>query len=126
MARASLDELLLDYEDFLRQRRKRLWGKDDREAPVRAVGWQQKKAASFDPSDPAAHWKAYAAWLDHEDSAIVANTTICLIHQANYLLDQQIAALERLVHHRGRLQRTTGRGKACGTGEAAGDCPGGE
>ena len=29
VARASLDELLLDYEDFLRQRGKRQWGKDD-------------------------------------------------------------------------------------------------
>src|SRR5205823_10378287 len=39
VARASLDELLLDYEDFLRQRGKRLWTKDDPEArAVRAVG----------------------------------------------------------------------------------------
>src|SRR5438876_5311877 len=39
VARASLDELLLDYEDFLRQRGKRLWSKDDPEArAVRAVG----------------------------------------------------------------------------------------
>jgi len=42
VARASLDELLLDYEDFLRQRGKRLWGKEDRETlAVRAVGRQQ-------------------------------------------------------------------------------------
>ena len=34
-------------------------------------------------------------WLDHADPAVVANTVICLIHQANYLLDQQIAGLER-------------------------------
>ena len=61
VARASLDELLLDYEDFLRQRGKRLWGKDDREArAVRAVGWQQEKAASFNPSDPAAQLRANA------------------------------------------------------------------
>ena len=39
VARASLDELLLDYEDFLRQRGKVQWGKDDREAKaVRALG----------------------------------------------------------------------------------------
>ncbi len=35
----------------------------------------------------------YAAWLTHADPAVVA-TIICLIHQANYLLDQQIRALE--------------------------------
>jgi len=38
---------------------------------------------------------AYAAWLNHGDPAVVANAVICLIHQANYLLDQQISALER-------------------------------
>ena len=32
VARSSLDELLLDYEDFLRQRRLVLWGKDTPEA----------------------------------------------------------------------------------------------
>lgn len=37
----------------------------------------------------------YKAWLNHDNPAIVANAIICLIHQANYLLDQQITALER-------------------------------
>src|SRR5882724_3746345 len=32
VARASLDELLLDYEDFLRQRKLNQWEKNDREA----------------------------------------------------------------------------------------------
>src|SRR5437764_14902885 len=32
VARASLEELLLDYEDFLRQRGLRLWGKNSPEA----------------------------------------------------------------------------------------------
>jgi four helix bundle suffix protein len=39
--------------------------------------------------------KEYALWLEDPDPAVVANALICLIHQANYLLDQQIAALER-------------------------------
>src|SRR5436305_993748 len=76
IARASLDELLLDYEDFLRQRGKRQWDKNDREArEVRAVGRERSPAV------------AYAAWLGHADPAVVANAVICLIHQANYLLD---------------------------------------
>jgi restriction system protein len=91
VARASLDELLLDYEDFLRQRGLRQWGKDDRQAQaVRAVGKLHRTDQS-DQSDAA----AYAAWLNHTDPAVVANAVICLIHQANYLLDQQIGALER-------------------------------
>ena len=98
VARASLEELLLDYEDYLRQHGKRQWDKNDPEAlAVRAVGKQHPtdQADQTDWADPATHWKAYARWLEHADPAVVANTLICLIHQANYLLDQQIGALER-------------------------------
>jgi len=98
VARASLEELLLDYEDYLRQHGERQWEKNNPEAlAVRAVGKQHETAQSdqSDWSDPAVHWKAYARWLQHPEPAVVANTLICLIHQANYLLDQQISALER-------------------------------
>jgi len=92
VARASLEELLLDYEDYLRQHGKRQWDKNDPEArEVRAVGKQDQT----DQADPVKHWKIYAHWLEHDDPAVVANTLICLIHQTNYLLDQQISALER-------------------------------
>jgi len=96
VARASLEELLLDYEDYLRQHGKRQWDKNDPEArEVRAVGWQEDQTDQADRTDPVAHWKAYARWLENADPAVVANTLICLIHQTNYLLDQQISALER-------------------------------
>lgn len=95
VARASLDELLLDYEDFLRQRRLVQWPKDHPEAmAVRAVGQRLPRADRSDPSDPSDSSR-YARWLEHKNPAIVANAIICLIHQANYLLDRQIAALER-------------------------------
>lgn len=95
VARASLDELLLDYEDFLRQRHLRQWNKDDPEAQaVRDVGRMVDQVDRTDPSDRPDH-AAYAAWLENQDPAVVANALICLIHQANYLLDQQIATLER-------------------------------
>ncbi|MBM2804620.1 MAG: topoisomerase, type zn finger domain protein [Deltaproteobacteria bacterium] len=96
VARASLDELLLDYEDFLRQRGKRQWKKDDLEArEVRAVGLKRDRTDRSDQTDPSDHRKRYSRWLDAADPAVVANTVLCLIHQANYLLDQQIAGLER-------------------------------
>jgi restriction system protein len=94
VARASLDELLLDYEDFLRQRGLRQWAKDDPEAcAVREVGRLHRTDRS-DQSDRSGDQR-YARWLTDADPAVVANTVICLIHQANYLLDQQIAGLER-------------------------------
>jgi len=84
VARASLDELLLDYEDFLRQRGLPQWAKDDPQArAVREVGRSLK-------SDP----------------AIVAHAAICLIHQANFLLDRQIAGLERSFVHDGGYTET--------------------
>jgi four helix bundle suffix protein len=94
VARASLDELLLDYEDFLRQRGLPAWGKDDTPArEVRAMGKDNPtdRSDQTDPSDS----RAYAHWLNHTDPAVVVNTLICLIHQANYLLDRQIAGLEK-------------------------------
>jgi four helix bundle suffix protein len=99
VARASLEELLLDYEDYLRHRRLPQWLPDGPEASeVRAVPRTFRK----DPSDQTdltdlsdqERWALYAHWLDHADPAIRANATICLIHQANFLLDRQIAALE--------------------------------
>lgn len=84
VARASLDELLLDYEDYLRQRKLSQWGKADPQAmAVREIGRNAKNTPDYSP------------WLSHADPGIVANTLICLIHQTNYLLDQQIRALER-------------------------------
>jgi restriction system protein len=96
VARASLEELLLDYEDFLRQRHLRRWEPDDPEAlAVRRIGQQHPT----DPSDRTdlsdeQRYALYAKWLDHEDPAIRANALLCLINQANYLLDKQIASLE--------------------------------
>jgi restriction system protein len=94
VARASLDELLLDYEDFLRQRGLGQWDKDDPQArAVREVGRGHRtdRADRTDLSEEA----LYFAWLKHSDPGVVANALLCLIHQTNYLLDRQIAGLER-------------------------------
>lgn len=93
VARSSLEELLLDYEDYLRHRRLRMWAPDSPEAlEVRRIGKDRS-----DPSDQTdqSHYAVYARWLDHDDPAIRANSLICLINQTNYLLDKQIMALEK-------------------------------
>jgi four helix bundle suffix protein len=95
VARSSLDELLLDYEDFLRQRKLRQWAKDDKEAQeVRTAGLKKDYDTSADQAGRNAA-ALYAPWLDHVEPAVAANALICLIHQANYLLDQQLIALEK-------------------------------
>jgi restriction system protein len=99
VARASLEELLLDYEDYLRHRQHPLWDPESPEAvAVRTVPEVFRKDRS-DRSDltdltDQQRWALYSPWLDHADPAVRANATICLIHQANFLLDRQIAALE--------------------------------
>lgn len=99
VARASLEELLLDYEDYLRHRRLQQWAADGPEASeIRAVPRTFKKdpANQSDLTDLSdqERWALYSRWLEHKDPAVRANAAICLIHQANYLLDRQIAALE--------------------------------
>jgi len=93
VARASLEELLLDYEDYLRQRRLPQWAP---EAPaalaVRHVPQDQPDLSAL--TDPQ-RFALYAPWLEHAEPSVRANALICLIHQANYLLDRQIAALEK-------------------------------
>lgn len=102
VARASLEELLLDYEDYLRHRRLPQWTMDSPEASaVRRVPRDFKD--QLDPADQtgltdlsdARRWALYARWLEAPDAAVRANALICLIHQANFLLDRQIASLER-------------------------------
>lgn len=104
VARSSLEELLLDYEDFLRHRRLPRWAPDSPEAmEVRRIG-QQNTISQTDRSDPTdqvsgcvgdeSRYTLYSHWLDHADPGIRANALICPINQANYLLDGQIEALE--------------------------------
>jgi four helix bundle suffix protein len=85
VARASLEELLLDYQDFLRQRGLVLWSKDHPTAlVVRALAYQDNRT-----------YETYAEYVENAVPEIAANTVICLIHQTNYLLDRQLRQLER-------------------------------
>jgi restriction system protein len=83
VARASLEELLLDYEDFLRQKGFTQW---DKTHP--AVQQIRKLAYKSDRS-----YRTYETYLNSPES--FANCLICLIHQTNYLLDQQLRSLEK-------------------------------
>lgn len=100
VARSSLEELLLDYEDFLRHRRNPIWLPDAPEAQaVRRIPQEFRRDRAnqtdlTDLTDPE-RWALYAKWLEDKDPAVRANALICLINQANYLLDRQIAELEQ-------------------------------
>jgi four helix bundle suffix protein len=85
VARASLEELLKDYEDYLRVRDHKQWDKDSKEARyVRNLGGK-----------PNLTYEDFREFVETRSPETVANMTICLIHQANYLLDQQKRRLEQ-------------------------------
>jgi four helix bundle suffix protein len=93
VARSSLEELLLDYEDFIRQRRGSQWDADSPDA--QAVRQILHGPENGDTLGDIQRASLYDAWLLSKDPFIRANALICLIHQANYLLDRQIAKLEK-------------------------------
>ena len=85
VARASLEELLDDYGDYLRVRDLPIWDKDSKEARyVRQLG--RKTPQSFEH---------YRGFVESRPPAVVANIALCLIHQTNYLIDKQIRRLEK-------------------------------
>jgi len=100
VARASLEELLLDFQDYLRQKRLPLWGKDHPKAK-QARGLCYKKDRAY---------MTYKPYIEKGSAEVAANTMTCVIHQTNYLLDQQLRALEKEFLEEGgfteRLYRT--------------------
>ena len=85
VARASLEELLEDYLDFLRVRDLRVWDKQSREARyVRKLGMTSPLT-----------FEAFREFTETRPAEVVANIAICLVHQANYLLDRQLKGLEQ-------------------------------
>ncbi|RPI74081.1 MAG: four helix bundle protein [Desulfobacteraceae bacterium] len=85
VARASLEELLIDFQDFLRQKELALWGKDHLKArEVRGLCYRKDRS-----------YKTYKAYIEEAGPEIAANAAICLVHQANFLLDQQLRQLEK-------------------------------
>ena len=94
VGRASLEELLADYRDYLRVRDHAIWDKDSKEALfVRRLG--RKTPHTFE---------LYREFVETRPPEVIANIAICLIHQTNYLLDQQLRALEKDFLNQGGLR----------------------
>ena len=101
VSRAGLEELLEDYRDFLRVRKLALWDKDSREARfVRRLGSSSNRS-----------YEAYATYIETRPAQVVANILICLIHQTNYLLDQQLRQLEKAFLSEGGLRERMTRAR---------------
>ncbi len=90
IAKGSLEELLADYEDFLRQRQLSIWSKTD----SRVISWRAKFARLVKNL-------SYLRTLGNlrQDFALpqnpeeAANLLLTLCHQASFLLNRQVEAL---------------------------------
>jgi four helix bundle suffix protein len=110
VARASLEELLADYRDFLRVRKLLIWDKDDAKAQaVRKLGYGTEGTHRSHKSHGT--YATYASYVEQSDPETAANAIICLVHQANYLLDQQLRALEAAFVKEGGLRERMTRAR---------------
>jgi four helix bundle suffix protein len=85
VARASLEELLIDYEDFLRTKKLPIWEKNHRLVA---------RVRELNKSTPKPTYETFKKAIEHENPEICANVMITLIKICTYLLKQQIKQLE--------------------------------
>jgi len=84
VARASLEELLADFQDFLRQRGLARWTKDDpRITEIRKLAYLENRSYSD-----------YRTYIEQKDPETAANAALCLVYQATFLLDRLLKQLE--------------------------------
>ena len=101
VARASLEELLEDYRDFMRERKIEEWTAEHRYARrLRQLNRQ-----------PGANYKTFKKGIEHPDPAICANVIVGLIKVTCYLLDQQLRRLEQDFLREGGLRERMTRAR---------------
>lgn len=84
VARASLEELLIDYEDFLRSNKLPIWDKEHK----LTVRFRELNRT------PNANYQTYIKAIENDSPEICANSMICLIKIVTYLLAKQMKTLE--------------------------------
>ena len=85
----------------LRVREHHEWAKDSKEALyVRRLGRKTPQT-----------YELYREFVETRPPEVVANIAICLIHQANYLIDQQLRRLEKDFLEQGGLRERMTRAR---------------
>ena len=94
VARASLEELLIDYQDFLRTNKLQEWEKESRlVARLRELN-----------KIPNATYETFKRGIENENPEICANVMIGLIKVTGYLLSRQLKTLETAFINEGGLR----------------------
>ena len=94
VARASLEELIVDYKDFLRINKLKFW---DKKHPYYPLLTKLHKT-------PNATYETYRKGIESPDPEVAANVMISLINITSYLLAQQLKALEQEFLQEGGLR----------------------
>lgn len=94
VARASLGELKIDYQDYLRLKGLEIWDRN------------HLLSKRFDELNktPNANYGTFKKAIEHEDPEISANVLRCLINVTMYLLERQVKALEAAFLKEGGLR----------------------
>ena len=85
VARASLEELITDYKDFLRTRNLKIWGKTHPYYP-HLTNLHKTENVNYD---------TYRKGIESPDPEVSANVLISLINTTSYLLAKQLKTLEK-------------------------------
>lgn len=94
VARASLEELKIDYQDFLRTNKLPIWDKEHKlVARLRELN-----------KIPNATYETFKKGIENESPEICANVLIGLISVVSYLLNNQIKSLETAFINEGGLK----------------------
>ena len=94
VARASLEELMIDYQDFLRTRKLKEWEKESKYvARLRELN-----------KTPDANYETFRKGIEHPDPEICANVLIGLIKLTTFLLSHQLQSLETAFLNEGGLR----------------------
>jgi four helix bundle suffix protein len=101
VARASLEELLIDYRDFLRTHNLEEWPKDHPYA----------RRLSQLNRQPDATYETFRRGIEHADPAVCVNVIIGLIKVTSFLLDRQLRQLEQAFVEEGGLRERMTRAR---------------
>lgn len=100
VAKASLQELLADYEDYLRVRGLQQWQKGDPK-------WEQTRQVCAKHTDPEFYTRAAANRSDET----IANIAIILIYQTDYLLFRLIERMKAKFLEKGGIREEMTRAR---------------
>lgn len=107
VARASLDELIEDYLDWLKSHNSEIWQSDD-----------ERLIAAREFSAKNSEWEKWKEILETRPPETVANLMLTICHQTRYMLDKMIARQEEDFKKFGGVRERMHNARMAARGEA--------